>query len=306
MQPYHRATVRRTLAWLSVLLALAACAREPAGPAAPISREQLGPAAALSASAARQAVVDFVHAYAASPTEGARRLFETVAGDELQSWVRWLEVQHREFAGGVAAASEIRDVEFIDTLATPDGTLTRVGLSATVTFDYTPDDADPFQLARILDGPVILAQGGPGRYRVLDLLRDGVPMADGIEVFRDQTRADGGVQVVLDSLFMFPPFWQFNVVVRNGGDRPVTLDPDVLGLYVATPGDSVELDERDVSDSLLVVPPGTRVEGVIAYEQQDAAEGRTFTMAYAQGRREIRFDFPLDGLVTVVPPLPPG
>jgi hypothetical protein len=215
-------------------------------------------------------------------------------------------VQHREFAGGVEAASEIRDVEFIDTVTTPDGTLARVGLSATVTFDYTPDDAEPFQLARILDGPVFLAQAGPGRYRVVDLLRDGVPMGDGIEIFRAQSRGGAGVQVVMDSLFMFPPFWQFNVIVQNDSDRPVTLDPDVLGLYVAGPGSSVRLEQRGVSDSLLVVAPGSTVDGVIAYEQQDAAEGRTLTIAYLQGRREIRFEFPLDGLISVVPPPPPA
>jgi hypothetical protein len=197
-------------------------------------------------------------------------------------------------------------VEFIDTVTTVDGTLVRVGLSATVTFDYTPDDADPFQLARILDGPVLLAQTGPGRYRVVNLLRDGVPMADGIEIFPDESRESAGVGVVLDSLFMFPPFWQFNVVVRNDGDRPVTLDPDVSALSVATPSSSVRLEESGVSDSLLVVPPGGTVDGVIAYEQQDAAEGRTLTIAYRQGRRELRFEFPLDGLVTVVPPPPPS
>jgi hypothetical protein len=298
--------VRRIVAWSSVLVALAACAPEPDGPAAPISREQVGPAAALHASAARQAVVDFVVAYAASPTEGVGRLSQTVTGTELESWVRWLDVQHREFAGGVAATSDIRDVEFIESATTADGTMARVGLSATVTFDYAPDDDDPFQLARILDGPVLLAQTGPGRYRVVNLLRDGVPMADGIEIFRDQSRTGGSVDVVLDSLFMFPPFWQFNVVVRNDSDRPVTLDPDVLGLYVAGPGTSVRNEDRGVSDSLLVVAPGTTVDGVIAFEQQDAAEGRTLTIAYARGRREIRFEFPLDGLVSVVPPPPPA
>jgi hypothetical protein len=298
--------MRRIAAWSCVALALAACAPTPVGPAAPIAREQLGPGTALSASAARQAVVDFVNAYAASPTEGVGGLFDTVAGAELQSWVRWLEVQHREFAGGVTAMGEIRDVEFIDIVATADGPLTRVGLSATVTFDYAPDDADPFQLARILDGPVILAQTGPGGYRVVDLLRDGVPMGDGIEIFRNESRGAAGVRVVVDSLFMFPPFWQFNVVVRNDSDRPVTLDPDVLGLYVAGPGTSVRNEDRGVSDSLLVVAPGTTVDGVIAFEQQDAAEGRTLTIAYARGRREIRFEFPLDGLVSVVPPPPPA
>lgn len=298
--------MRRAAATFLLAAALSACAPTTGGPAAPISREQLGSAAALHASAARQAVVDFVNAYAGSPTEGVGPLLQTVAGVELETWVRWLEVQHREFAGGVAAASDIRDVEFVESVSTADGTLARVALSATVTFDYSPADADPFRLARILDGPVLLAQTGPGRYRVVDLLRDGVPMADGIEIFRGQSRSGGGVDVFLDSLFMFPPYWQFNVVVRNQSARPLTLDTEVLGLYVSGPGSLVRLEERGVSDSLAVIPAGETVDGVIAYELQDAAEGRTLTLVYVQGRQGLRFEFPLDGLVTVVPPPPPA
>ena len=43
-------------------LALAACAREPVGPAAPIAPSQLAPGPALDASAALQTVVEFVEA----------------------------------------------------------------------------------------------------------------------------------------------------------------------------------------------------------------------------------------------------
>ena len=57
---------RAAIAWLPVI-ALAACAQQPVGPAAPIAPAQLAPGPALEASAARQAVVGFIDAYRESP-----------------------------------------------------------------------------------------------------------------------------------------------------------------------------------------------------------------------------------------------
>lgn len=296
--------MRRFAVGSALVVALSACAPATGGPVAPIAREQFGPATALDASSARQAVVDFVNAYAAAPTEGVGALAQMVAGPELSTWVRWLDVQHREFSGSIEAASDIRDVEFVEHVRTPDGNAAQVGLSATVTFDYAPLGDDPFQLARILDGPVVLAQTGTGRYHVIDLLRDGVPMSDGIQLFRDESRSGGQIEVFLDSLFMFPPNWQFNVVIRNSGTETVTLDPAVAGLYVSGTGTTDRL-EGLVSDSLTVIPPGGTVEGILAYELQDSAEGRVLTLAFRLGRRVLRFEFPLEGILTVVPPPPP-
>jgi hypothetical protein len=297
--------MRRVPATISFLMfVLAACAAEPVGPSAPIAVELLAPATALDASAARQTVVDFVDAYAASPTEGAGALASLVSGEDLESWVRWLDVQHREFAGSIAATADVRDVEFVTSLEADRLLGAHVGLSASVTFAYEPEGDAAFEFARILDGPVTLLRLDAGSYRVVDLLRDGVQMTSGIEIFEDETRTRRGAEVRLDSLFMFPPNWQFNVVVRNPGSEPMLVDPGASGLYVED-DEGFGRVEGLLTGSLTVVPPGAEVDGIVAFPAQESEDGRVLTLVYTSGRGIARFEFPLDGLVSVIPPLPP-
>jgi hypothetical protein len=298
----------RRASLLLIPMALAACEVEPAGPAAPIAREQVAEAPALDASASRQAVVDFVSAYAASPTEGVEALSQVVAGPELVSWVRWLDVQHREFVGTVRATADVRDVEFVGAIEAQMATGAQVGLSASVLFSFTPENAEPFELGRILDGSVALIRTEVGTYKVIDLQRDGVRMSEGIQLFRGESRSEGGANVVLDSLFMFPPNWQFNVLISNPGPQPLFLDPETVGLYVAVT-DGFERLEPVLTPSLTVVPPGTDVAGILAFPMQSSATGRVLTLGYREGRGRgdvLRFDFPLDDLLNVVPPPPPA
>jgi hypothetical protein len=288
---------------IALLLAIAgACTPQPEGPADPIAVEQFSAGTALDASASRQAVVDFVDAYAASPTEGAVALANLVAGPKLSSWVRWLNVQHREFTGTIAASADIRDVEFVGEVTTERETMAaQVGLSASVTFQFSPEGAAAFDRARILDGPVTLVRAANGAYLVYDLSRDGVPMSDGIQLFQDQLDRQDHVRVVMDSLFMFPPNWQFNVVIENLGTRPLVIDPAEAGLYV----DDVRVDGV-TTRSLLEIAPGQTIDGILAFPVQDSAEGRVLTLAYRVGDEPLRFEFPLNGLVTVIPPPAPG
>lgn len=295
---------RRILFLLGSLLVLVACGPDPQGPQAPIAMEQVVEAPALDASAARQAVVDFVDAYAASPTEGVGALAQLVVGPELGSWVRWLNVQHREFGGSIDAVADVRDVEFIGSVDARRAMGAQVGLSASVTFLFEPLDEEAFERARILDGLVTLLQTEKGSYRVIDLQRDGVPMSAGIELFREETRSEGAAEATLDSLFMFPPNWQFNVVVRNSGGTPLILEPDLVGLYVEGAAGFERL-EPVITGSLAVVPPGMDAEGILAFPLQDSAQGRVLTLAYRSGRDLVQFEFPLDELVNVVPPPPP-
>jgi hypothetical protein len=295
---------RRILFLLGSLLVLVACGPDPQGPQAPIAMEQVVEAPALDASAARQAVVDFVDAYAASPTEGVGALAQLVVGPELGSWVRWLNVQHREFGGSIDAVADVRDVEFIGSVDARRAMGAQVGLSASVTFLFEPLDEEAFERARILDGLVTLLQTEKGSYRVIDLQRDGVPMSAGIELFREETRSEGAAEATLDSLFMFPPNWQFNVVVRNSGGTPLILEPDLVGLYVEGAAGFERL-EPVITGSLALVPPGMDAEGILAFPLQDSAQGRVLTLAYRSGRKLVQFDFPLDELVNVVPPPPP-
>jgi hypothetical protein len=294
---------RAAIAWLPVL-ALAACAQQPGGPAAPIAPAQLAPGPALEASAARQAVVGFIDAYRESPDHGVEELKQTVVGPDLRSWVRWLDVQHREFDGTIRSDADVRDVEFIGALATRRALLASVGLSASVGFRFEPLGDDPIDLVRVLDGPVTLIRSSAGTYQVQDLLRNGVPMSDSIELFRNQERTAGDVSVRLDSLFMFPPNWQFNVVVRNLGSDDVVLDPDGAALFVDQ-GDAFERVEGAITSSLGVVPAGGTVDGLMVFPAQSSADGRVLSLVYGVGPNALRFEFPLEDLVSVVPPPPP-
>jgi hypothetical protein len=288
-----------------VLLGLAACSPELAGPVAPIAEAQVTPGPALDAGAAREAVVSFIDAYRASPEQGVLPLARLVAGQELGSWVRWLDVQHREFDGTIDAASDVRDVEFIGTLDARRASGAQVGLSASVTFVFDPAKDAPIELVRVLDGPVTLVRTELGAYRVIDLLRNGVPMSDGIELFRHEERTEGEVTVRLDSVFMFPPNWQFNVIVANAGHEDVVLDPAGAALFVDS-GAGFERVNGVITPSLGVIPAGETVDGLMVFPAQDTAQGRVLSLVYGTGKDPLRFEFPLDGLVTVVPPPPPG
>ncbi len=295
----------RQPALLLVALGLVACAPEPQGPVAPIAREQLVAGTALEASGARDAAVAFVQAYADSGRVGVGPLARLVAGADLQTWVRWLGVQHREFPGMIQATTDLRDIVFVETVEAGRANGAQVSVSASVTFAFDPTDGERFQRNRILDGPMTLVRTSPGGYLVVDLLRDGVPMSDGIHRFQDETRTERDLTVTLDSLFTFPPNWQFNVIVENGGDRDVVLDPDGAALAVRR-GGGFERLEGAMTGSLAVIPAGTAVDGILAYPAQEDAAGRVLSLVYLEGRRARRFEFPLEDLVTVVPPPPPA
>jgi hypothetical protein len=297
--------LRAAAALLSLTL-LAACTREPVGPAAPIAPAQVTPAPALDASAAREAVVEFVEAYRDSPNDGTDHLMDLVAGPDLASWAKWLGVQNREFDGTIEGAADVRDVEFVGAVNTPRASGASVGLSASVGFRFTPTGEDPFDRVRILDGPVTLVRTSPGTYRVLDLTRDGVPMSDSIQPFRKQTRTEGDVTVTLDSLFMFNPSWQFNVVVENRSDRDLRLDANGAALF-HDHADGFDRVEGDVvvTPSLLTVPAGATVEGMAAFRAQPSAADRVFSLLYTSRNKPLRFPFPLGDIVTQVPPPPP-
>jgi hypothetical protein len=198
----------------------------------------------------------------------------------------------------------VRDVEFIGAVATRRALLASVGLSASVDFRFEPLGDDPIDLVRVLDGPVTLIRSSPGRYQVQDLLRNGVPMSDSIELFRNHERAAGGVSVRLDSLFMFPPNWQFNVVVRNLRSHDVVLDPDGAALFVDR-GDGFERIQGVITSSLDVVPAGDAVDGLMVFPAQRSADGHVLSLVYGVGPNALRFEFPLEDLVSVVPPPPP-
>jgi hypothetical protein len=295
----------RRSAYVLTLVVLAACSQDTVGPSSPIAPAQVTPGPALDASASRRAVVEFVEAYRASPHQGVDPLFGLVAGRELAEWVRWLDVQHREFEGEIEAISDVRDVEFVGAISDEESTSAQVGLSASVIFTYTPSDDDPIQLIRVLDGPVTLVRTAPATFRVVDLLRNGVPMSDGIVPFPNEQRTEADVTVRLTSLFMFPPFWQFNIIIENRGAADLRLDPAGAALFVET-ADGFERVNGSITGSLEAIPAGAAVDGLMVFRAQDSADGRVLSLAYGNGPDVLVFEFPLTDLVTVVPPPPPS
>ena len=287
-----------------LILAATACSAESQGAMAPIAPAQLSPGPALDASAARQTVVDFVEAYRASPEQGVGPLIGLVAGEELAEWVRWLDVQHREFEGEIEGISDVRDVEFVGSVTARRAHASQVGLSASVTFRLRPIDGDPSEVVRVLDGPVTLLRTDVGDFRVLDLLRNGVPMSDGIESFTGERLTDDGVTVRLESLFMFSPLWQFNVTVSNTTDEDLVLDPSGAALFVER-GQEFDRVDGNLTSSLAIVPAGSTIAGLMVFDEQGSAEGRVLSLVYGSGPDRRVFEFPLGDLVTAVPPPPP-
>lgn len=229
-----------------------------------------------------------------------------MAGPKLERWVYWLGVQDAQFPGRIVGRADLRGARFDGWTPLQQGIGAQVTLGATVRFTFTPADGEPFERARILDGPVRLVSLRPGDWRVVDLTRDGVPMSDGIQLFRNEIRTEEGVSVRLDSLFMFTPNWQFNLAVENRARRPIRLDPGASGLYLERSDGSFEPTAGVPSAALTAPIPSQRgVQGLIAFPEQDSAAGRSLVLTFRADGRALRFSFPLEDLVSSVPPPPP-
>lgn len=295
----------RWLAPVVVLgLVLGACTHLR-GPSAPLAREEFVAAAGLETSIAKDTADRFVTAYADAPKDGGRQLASLVTGPKLVAWVHWLGVQDREFQGTIAGRPEIRHVAFVGELHTGSTTGAEVALDASVTFTYHPAGAASFTRTRDLTGPLVLVQTGPVDWKVLDATRDGALMSDGIDLFAHVAIQADGVTVRLGSVFLFPPNWQFNVVVTNRSRSEIQLDADRMALYVKTGARSFVRVDGVATGSLAAIAPHTTVEGLMAFPGQSSAKGRVLSIAYRVGRRTLPpFAFPLQGIVTLPSPAP--
>ncbi len=288
--------MRRAPITLVLLVGLAACASGAQGPAAPIAMEQFSASMAMDLVSARQTALDFLNAYAASPDDGGLALTQIVAGPKLASWVRWLAVQNAEFAGAITAEPVARSATFDGTLKLQGAIGARVELGASVTFSYTPAEGDPFDRNRVLDGPMGLLEVGPANWRVIDFTRDGVPMSQGIQLFRKVSRTKDGVRVSVDSLFAFTPNWQFNVTVENHGRAGALLDPNGAVLFTKRSGGYDRIDGV-TTPSLRTVAAGSSAAGILAFPLQDDPKGKIVALVYRAGGRTIRFAFKLSAFV---------
>jgi hypothetical protein len=296
--------MRRLIALTVLALTSLACAPAPLGPSAPLAREQVDAGKGLDVSVARASVEAFVHAYASAARDGGSALVSTVVGPKLEAWAHWLDVQNAEFDGSIVGSPAIGGSAFVAEIDTGQAVGAQVDLAASVAFTFEPATGQAFERTRSLDGPVTVVKIGAADWRVLDATRDGVPMSDGIQLFKSEEQTDGGVTVRLDSLFMFAPNWQFNIVIENNTDHAVQLEPSGVALLDRSSGATQRVDGA-LTGSLAVIPAHGTVEGLMAYPAQDAADGRTLAIAYRDGRALLRFEFPLKGLVKVVPPPAP-
>jgi hypothetical protein len=103
---------------------------------------------------------------------------------------------------------------------------------------------------------------------------------------------------------MFPPKWQFNVIVENANSHDIALDPSGAALFVDRV-DGFDRVEGTLTPSLVTVPAGGSVEGLMVFQAQRSADGRVLSLVYGTGPKALRFEFPLQDLVTAVPPPAP-
>lgn len=289
-----------------VLLAATSCSPSLEGTSQPLAQEQVGAGLGLDVASARRTALDFVTAYAHATEDDGARLSALVVGPKLTAWVHWMTVQNQQFDGTISGVADVRSVTFVDSFLVENAVGGQVNLGASVTLTYDPADGEAFDRTRIMDGLVTLLRTGTAQWRVVDATRDGQSMEDGIQLFQDLSMASHGVTVSLHSLFAFTPAWQFNVTVMNGTDGLIRFEPNRLGLYVRQLGAPPQRTEGVYTQALDALPGGFHAEGLVGFPQQEAAKGRTFSLAYRlAGGRHVVFDFPLGDVVTQVHPTGP-
>jgi hypothetical protein len=288
--------VRRLALLLAAGLLTSSCATSTRGPSQPVAQEQLVGPEGVDVAAARQTALAFLSAYAASPS-GVAGLRDLVAGSDLRSWVRWLDVQNREFDGTISGATDVRSAAFVASVPIRRAIGAEIDVSASVTFSFTPTTGDAFERTRILDGPMTLIRTGTAEWRVVDVTRDGVSMDAGITRLDGQVHRLAGVTVRLDSVFRFVPNWQFNLVVTNDTRSAIGLDPSAAALVVRQAG-GVQAVPTTPTRSLAAIAPGASVEALLAVPFQDSDRGRALSLPFLSADGKLRrFVFRLDGLI---------
>lgn len=298
--------MRRLFVPAALLFVFASCGPSLKGPAQTDALEQVSGATGLDIVSARQTALDFVAAYAHAHDDGGAALLSVVDGPKLRAWAHWFDVQNRAFPGTVAVSADVGSVRFVGTGSVGGVPGAEVDLGASLTFDYRPQGAAAFSVTRSLDGPMTLVRVGTGDWRVIDATRDGQPMDSAIQLFKNVEQAKQNVTVTVDSVFMFAPRWQFNVIVRNASSSPVVLDTAATAVYVKQPGGAyVPTKETAITPSLVTIAPGATIEGLVSVPSQPSARNRILEIPFALGGKLLRFQFALQGVLSQVPvPVP--
>jgi len=210
--------MRRGLTFVALALLLTACAGAQ-GPSQAVPIDSVSPALGLDDAGARQAVRDFVQAYANAPQDGGAGLASLADGALMFRWVHWLEIQNEVFPGTIVGHAQVSSMGALHTFpesAFP-GTTNPVSgllLSASVTFDYAPAQGAPFRRTVSLNGPILVQSVASGRWHVLAFTRDGSNLEEFLTPV-DASQTTAGVEVTFDTLITSSDQWLIGVTIAN-------------------------------------------------------------------------------------------
>jgi hypothetical protein len=257
--------MRRAGAALALALAAAACA--PHG-----APTEFGTPAALRDAAtdvtASQTVGRFLDAYAAAPTDGGLALTELAGSAVVGHWAAWLGVQYEQI-GGVGGSVDIRSIGAARPAEGSSGIdgVVSVPIEASVRFTFPTATGGSDEQVRVLDGPVLLVPDPEGSWRVIDFVRDGVPLSASVFVFDPQSRASSvserGVTIRVDSFIQDASEWAVGVLIRNDRDRDIRLTDGTVGLVDAT--GSIVMG-GSTPDEAEVIEPDSTQEALVAFQ----------------------------------------
>jgi hypothetical protein len=292
---------------LALALVLGTACAAFVGAADPIRQEDLASLDASSEASARAAAISFLRAYVHAPRDGIAPLLGLVGPRRMRAWAHWYGVQLDSFPGtqsGELRLTSVSGTQPIPIADQPGDLVREVELEADAVFHFDPDGDDPFDVTRVMSGPMRLFQVAQGRWVVLDFLRDGVPLSSSFQVLPKSTSWDvgGRVTVRLDS-FVSVPAWQFDVVVRVRRGSPVGIGPEGVELVDA---DGKKIHAGVVTGALLDVHRGAAVEGIASFPLQPSAEGLTLRLTFDARDRLPPLQIKLADLIDPVPTASPS
>ena len=289
--------MRRILVPIVLALVVPACSPAAAPRLEPL-RPGAGPTAEvpLRIASARQAVDDFLRAYAMSGDDRGATLANYVGGS-LQRWAYWLGVQNANLPGTHSGSAKIRNIRFVRFVTLSDGTEGAIlDVDATVSLTNTSPQGEAIHTDHIFDGPAELVGRGSGTWTVVDIARDGELLSDAMGYFDSAgaTRSAASVTARLDSLFRFSGVWEFNVSVTNEGDRAIAVSSDATTI-ASGPESPERVHPAWVSGNLNRIPPGERVDGILNFPaSEQLGDNLLFTLEVRRsGDQPVRLPFRL-------------
>jgi hypothetical protein len=261
--------MRRTVIPLAVVLAAAAaCAPATEGPGDPAELDALELNDVAAAAQARAVALEFLQAYARSPTDDGRSLQRLMEGLRAEQWAHWLAVQHDAFPGTLEGSLQLGYLGPARPVRLEDGSLDdlvayAVLVRATIAFEVTDPQGDPLApFQRVTDGVIVLVRSPDGAFRVLSFDRDGLRLDQFFQVFEGASDRRDGVRVAVRTL-LHSDQWQFGLEITNGTRRPLRILPDLTTLLAD--GTEPATDRRPLTTFSRPIPPGATVEGLLTF-----------------------------------------